>query len=293
LADLPPLPPDVVSFWAASLDAAGLYDTGVQLAENLAGLGGGDGAAQVKESLRLLDDSLGVKLRDVLATLGDRVVLYNTPGEGSVIANYALLWRVKDARQLDDAIGFFVRTLAGSLPEVSITRRNFQGAELYQFKVRQPGGFFPFIPTLAIHKDWLAVSFFPQPVKGHVLRANGALPGWQPCAHVKAALEKLPREYYGLAVTDPRPAVKQLLNAAPLFSVFAELIGRGGEPPFDPAGLPNAQSATHHLFPNVSVLTSDDRGIRLEDRTSLALPLNAGGLDTLGSIFVLQLLYAF
>ena len=51
---------------------------------------------------------------------------------------------------------------------------------------------------------------------------------------------------------------------------------------FEVGTLPNAQEATRHLFPNVSVVTDDGKVLRVESRSSLTLPLDVTGLDTYG-----------
>jgi len=54
---------------------------------------------------------------------------------------------------------------------------------------------------------------------------------------------------------------------------------------FAVGSLPNAQDATHHLFPNVSVVSDDGKTLRSETRASLALPLELNGLDAYALVF--------
>ena len=47
--------------------------------------------------------------------------------------------------------------LTGTNPDVSVKKKTYHGVELREVHVRQEGFFF--VPTYAIHKDWLV---FPQ-----------------------------------------------------------------------------------------------------------------------------------
>ena len=66
---------------------------------------------------------------------------------------------------------------------------------------------------------------------------------------------------------------------------FAPLIGgavRSFNPEltFEVGSIPNAQEVTRLLFPNVSATTDDGKTLRVQSRTSLSLPFEAGGIET-------------
>ena len=117
-------------------------------------------------------------------------------------------------------------------------------------------------------------------MQGYVQRANGEMVGWKPSEKVKATLEKLPKEFVSIGYSDPRPTLKQLFSLAPL--IGATVNNLSPEVNFEVGTLPNAQEATRHLFPNVSVVTDDGKVLRVESRSSLTLPLDVTGLDTYG-----------
>jgi hypothetical protein len=138
-------------------------------------------------------------------------------------------------------------------------------------------GFF-FVPSYVIYKDWLVIAPFPQQVQGFILRARGDLEAWKPSERVQKSLAELPKEFISISYDDPRPTVKEVLSIAPLIAGTANSFTPDSK--FEVGSLPNAQEATEHLFPNVSVTSDDGKTLRLETRASLALPVDVTGLDT-------------
>jgi hypothetical protein len=124
----------------------------------------------------------------------------------------------------------------------------------------------------------LAISFYPQPVQGFIRRANGDLAAWKPSARVQESLKQLPQEFTSISFSDPRPSIHQLLSIAPVIGGLVDSLQP--EINFDVGALPNAQEATQHLFPNVSVVSDTGKAIRMDTRASLALPFDLTGLDT-------------
>ena len=121
------------------------------------------------------------------------------------------------------------------------------------------------------------VLLFPQQVQGYILRAKGDLAAWKPDARVRKSLEELPKEFISVSFSDPRPSVKEILSIAPLIGGTVNSFTPDSK--FEVGSLPNAQEATQHLFPNVSVSTDDGTTLRLETRASLQLPFDVTGLD--------------
>jgi hypothetical protein len=283
LTDLPPLPPDALNWSMTHLDLKVVYDESVATAESLLKAISPDDLPKLKEVLKELDEGLGVNLRkDLLGLLGEEFVQYGSASEGLMTLGQTYLIRVKDPAKLQEVIDQAVKGLAKRAGiDIAQKKRMYHGVELREFHVRIPG--FPFIPSYTIHKGWLAVSFFPQAVQGYVLRANGELPAWKPEESTREALAKLPAEFISVSVTDPRPAVKQLLAVAPLIGgiLNSGVFNNGAEGGFDVGLIPNAQEATRHLFPNVEVVSLNGNTLRLETRASLALPLDLGNSDTL------------
>lgn len=158
---------------------------------------------------------------------------------------------------------------------MTLKKKSYHGVEMREVHVTQQG--FIFVPSYAIYKGWLVVAPFPQQVQGYILRAKGDLAAWKPDQRVQKSLEELPKEFISVSYSDPRPSVKEVLSIAPLIGGTVNSFTPGSK--FEVGSLPNAQEATQHLFPNVSVTTDDGKTLRLETRASLQLPFDVTGLD--------------
>jgi hypothetical protein len=278
LGDLPPLPPDVVTWSMSNFDMVALHDLGFKTAENIVRLIYPDQVAHVEEFRKQANAVLGIDLRDdLLGALGGRIVQYSSPGEGPFTLGHTFLFKVKDATRLQGAIEQAVKNLARvGGATVRIKKRPYRGVDLRLVQFQVPG--FPFVPTYAITDDWMAVGFFPQQVEGFIARSKNVMPAWKPSPDVAASLEKLPREFVSISYSDPRPTLKMLLSIAPL--IGGAVSSTSPEMNFDVGSLPNAQEVTRHLFPNLSVTTDDGKTLRNESRNSLELGFDLSGMDT-------------
>ncbi len=286
LADLPPLPDDVTTWTMTNFDTKVAFDEGVSAARAVLKLVSPDEAPQFEEFLKEANEGLGVNLRkDLLEHLGDKMVQYTSTAEGPLFFGQVILVQVKDEAKLKEGLDNLLKGLGKKVgAEVTQKKRTYHGVEMSEIHVRQQG--FIFVPSYVVHKGWLALSFYPQGVQGFILRSNGELPVWKATdPAVKDALDKLPKEFLSVSVSDPRPGVKQLLSLAPL--IGGAVNSFVPESKFDVGTIPNAYEATKHLFPNVSVTSMKGDTLRMESRSSLELPLEMGNTD---SVVALQLL---
>jgi hypothetical protein len=258
-------------------DATTFYDIALLTAENITKLAAPDEFPKVREFAKQADDLLDVQVRDeLLGALGERFAMYSSPSDGVLSLGQVFLFQVKDAGKLQEALNKAIKGIGRlSGVDLGINKREYHGAELREVQVRMEGFFL--MPTYTVHKGWLAVSFFPQPVQGFVLRANGNLPRWKPDERTQEALDKLPKEFISVSVTDPRPSVRQVLAMAPIVAGLVKSLTPDLK--LDVGTVPNGHEATRHLFPNVSVVSIKDNYIRIEGRASLALPLDISGIE--------------
>jgi hypothetical protein len=287
LGDVPVLPADAVNWTMTNFDPKVAYDEGVKAAEAGVGLVSPGDLPKLREFLKQLDDSLGVSVRkELLEALGDRYVQYSSPTDGPLFFGQTVLIQVKDPARLEAALEQAIKGLGKTISvDISTRKRTYHGVTLHEVTVRQQGFFF--LPTYAIHKGWLAISYYPQPVQSFVLRAEGELPAWKPDPHTSASLAKLPPEFVSISYSDPRPVVKQVLSLAPV--VGAGINSALPESKFDVGLIPNGHEATRHLFPNVAVATVGEHGLRLETRASLAMPLELNNTDTIVAVELLAI----
>ncbi len=278
LGDVPPLPPDVVSWSMGNLNPAAAWDAVLKGYEAVLRVASPKDVAEVQAGIQKMNETLGFDLRkELLGALGDRYVMYNSPADGPLTLGGSVLLKVRDAEKLQVALDQVARSL-GKLAsvEVRIKKRPYHDVTLHEVHVRQQGFFF--VPSYAVHNGWLAVSFYPQPVQGFILRSRGEMAVWRPSPQVRASLEKLPREFIAVSYSDPRPSLRQVFSLAPLIAATVESFNP--DLGFEVGSLPNTPEALRHLFPNVSVVTDDGKTVRLEGRGSIILPIELTGIDT-------------
>ena len=277
LADLPPMPSDLTSFSASNLDLAALYDAILGGIEATVKIYFPNQADQVKGGIKIVEDFLGVKLKEELFdSFGDMVVSYSSPSEGPLGLGTVYMVKVKDSKKLQGALDTLFNKL-GVLPfvPIEVKKNSYRNAELQEIHIGGPGvqGNFQ-LPTFVIHEGWLAISSYPQPIQGYVLRMKGELPAWKANADLSKRLADFPKEFVGIAVSDPRPGLKLLFSIAPtgvaLLNSFTSQFAPGVQ--FDVNLIPNALEVTRHLFPNITISTDDGKKVRIETRASLMLP---------------------
>lgn len=279
LADVPVLPHDVISWNMATFDAAATYDAVLKAAETLVGIYAPTEAAKLKELIQQADQTLGIDIRkDLLGALGDRIVQYSSPAEGAFTLSQTIAIKVKNGERLMETLDQASKGIAGLFSgRVALKKRKYQGVDMREIRVSEMGFFF--LPSYAVVDGWLVLSYYPQPIQGFILRAQGDLPTWKPDDVILRSLDKLPKEFLSVSVSDPRPTVKQVLSLGPLVGSLVRSFLPDSK--FDPALVPNAHEATRHLFPNVSVLVDDGKSTQLHTRASLALPFDIAGLDAI------------
>ncbi len=290
-SDVPALPPDVVSWSMVSLDAGTFYDVALQTAEAVTRVLSPDTVPLVKGIPTLVNTALGLDLRkDLLAALDDQAVGYTSPSEGPLTLGQVVLLKVKDADKVKESLELIIKAVARlSSLDIQLKKRTYRGVETREVRVRQQG--FVFVPTYAIHKGWLCIAFFPQPVQGFIARSNGDMAAWKPSLKVRSLLDELPREVVSISYSDPRPTLTQVLSLGPI--IGGAVRSFNPETNFEVGSIPNAQEVTRFLFPNVSVATVDNRFVRLESRASLPLPVDLAGIDTYGFFLLFSFARAF
>ncbi len=275
--DVPPLPPDVTNWSMSNFDIATLYDTAYQAVEQIVGIVSPEDVPKIKEFTKQVNDLLGVDLRkDLLGSLGDRFAIYTSPGEGPFVLGQTLLLKVKDAEKLEGTLEQIIKNLSAAVGrEIRIKKRDYRGVAIREIYVQEKG--FIFVPTYTIHKDWMVLSWYPQPVQAFVQRSKGELTTWKPSDQTKSLLSKLPSEFVSISYSDPRPLVKQLMSFAPIIAGVVSSFNPSLN--FEVGSLPATQEVTKYLFPNITVTTDDGKTIRQQSLDSVSLPLDVGGLD--------------
>jgi hypothetical protein len=275
LNDLPPMPQDVMAFSASNLNPGVAYATLLNSVETVVQVVAPEQIELVKGGIGQIDKILGVRVReDLLDLLDDYQVQYTAPGDGILGLGQVTLLKVKDEGKLRKTLEGLAANLGAGIPgaPLSVYKSKYRNVELTQLQINTEGSIYT--PTWAIHKGWLIVSLYPQPVQGFILRADGVLGAWRPEGKLKKTLDSLPQEFVGIAYSDPRPTLRLVLSILPAgVSVMNGFLAQHApQAQFDVSQLPNADEVVRHLFPNVTITTDDGTRLRAETRASVALP---------------------
>jgi len=273
--DLPPLPFSTNGFAACSVDWSKSYTDVTELAKSVAALGPPDAAAQIDGILAQLPAMIGFDpQKELLDTLGNVACAYGDPRQGGWFGmSFGLAIQVKDAKTLNSTLNKLLQIAAAEAgpAELTIARTQKQGREIVTFQVG--GGFVN--PSYAVDKDWLIIGMLPQTVEAFLMRLDGNLTAWKPTASYDRAFAELPKQFTSITVSDPRKSYRALVGAAPFLLGFAQGASRqlmgGMELPITVADIPPAEAVSRPLYPNVSVCTVDEDGVRFTSRSSLPM----------------------
>ncbi len=286
LADLPALPPDATMVYTTRIDFPGLYNDTIEAASSITKLAFPFDPPNIEDAVEGFNRLLGVNVRqELIESLGDRVISYDSPNQGPFMTGTTLAIEVKNEERLLKALSNLVAAGAAASGEAFHLRTVvYRGVPLHVIDVRDRG--FIFQPAFCIHQGWLVVSLFPQPVQGFVLR-NGpdAFARWQPPAALQQALqaaEKTNARLIGFSAADPRPGINQLMSMVPMLLGATRQFSEDESANFDLTLLPPAQAITEHVMPGAGVTTDDGRTIRIDYRSSLPLPMGVTGFDVQG-----------
>ena len=280
LADLPPMPDDLTAFAASNINLGEVYNVTMEMVESIVAIASPNDVGQATQAIQGFEQASGISLqKDLFAHMGDLVVGYAAWPEGILGTGQITLIKTKDADKLEktlvDINRFAQNQFAGI---VELKEAKYRGVTIYSLHSPIAG---TGAVSWAVHKGWLAVAAYPQPIKGFILRTKGDLPSWKVAPAVKEHFENMPNKITGITYHDPRPSMKVILSVTPLLMAYGNVaIAELGKldpnaktpEPFDLQLIPNAYEATQHLFPNVTVSTDQGNVIRIEARVSIGLP---------------------
>ena len=305
MSDLPPLPPDVSRFSLLRVDYTAAFDAGLTVIDALVqeqfgveemGKTPAEVSKLRREFLeRELNKAAGIDARaDLLAHLGDKVCIFQSPTEGLSVLGTVVCISVKDGAKVKTAADRLVRTVEGLAGgRLKVRKKTLAGVEIREVYGRDVGFL---VPTYAVVGDWLVIAGHPQPVQGLVLRQAGTLGRWKPDSDTARRLGGMPADAIGVQYCDPRSPAQNLCTVGPLALGFLSLAisQRGNETEFDPIDIglvPNGHELARHLFPNLTYTRDDGKTVRVEVNDSFSLPGEFVGVEVLG--FAFASLFAF
>ena len=279
-SDLPALPENLNGFFLLGCDWAGTFDNVVELIHSVPD---GPSDAEIQQALAMVDQILGVRLRDdLLASLGNKLAVFSTsggalPGVSTVLAlevqNRQVLQR--ETARLADRI----QQLVGGQLEVST--KQVGDVEIRMFQASPTGNAaVPFLPSLAVTDRWLVIGLLPQVIEDFIQCQSGQLPSWKPAETFAQSRGDIPTEGIWIGWNDPRPRVQMVLGLAP---IIVQAISSQVPIQLDASLLPTANQVNQYLFPSHTAATVDGRGMRWVGTSALPV-LSAGGPDSIGAL---------
>ena len=277
LGDLPPLPAEVLSFAAGSVDYAKIYDGVVEAVAAVGELRPPDTQerAMLEDPAATLNGLAGFDVRaSLLAPLGNVSAVYADPSDGGLFGMGGVVAiSVEDAPALREGLRRFGDRVLSEMPEeanagtsVDVIRQ--AGAEITTFSL---GGLFR--PSMTVTDDWVVIAPSPQAVAAFLYRADGTLPRWAPTGRWEGPFDRVPERFTSVSASDPRPAAAFLNN---LIGTLLPPVNQFAGGPTDQP-LPPTELVTEPLFPNVSWATNTGAGVRGTGYASLPAPAVAGG----------------
>lgn len=278
--ELPPLPADV-SKW--SIHRLSLTDTYSYLTRYIDLVTPTEEGEEKEPSASIIDKAAGIALKEeLLDQLGDLVVTWSSPSEGAIMLGQVLAVRVKDGKRVEEALDQIAQSIAPNYT-AKIRKRACHDAMIREFQVQnQPG--FVVLPSYVVHKGWLVIGLYPQPVQAFVQRAAGEGKVWTPESGTQQLFAQLPKNCTTLAFNDLRPAARQALTFAPLILEATQSFGSGVK--FEVGTLPNGSGVIQKLPPAVTAVCDDGKKLRWDSRGGLLLPGDSIGLDPMILFFL-------
>jgi len=276
-ADLQPIPADATLAMAMRIDLAGwwkeLNDALAKIDPNMSD----EFAGEVNQ----MERKIGVKLKDLFASLETGWCVYNSPGEGGLVfTGLTAVVPLKDAkalRKLNETLVKKIREETGPLvdPNAPAWRRFRRGVFVKEIKYEGQTIYFAnsvgedmFIaPAWCITDSHLVISGFPQQVKAYLSRAAGA----------KSIADN--PQVAALLKSENAPSMLSYLDTPrmvelgyPFLQIGAVLLAselqREGIS-LDSSLLPSAKVLLRHLKPDTGVVYRNKQGIVIEGRQTI------------------------
>ena len=285
LADLPPLPGDVVGFSFARADLTELVPA---IEGNLYSLfdkygeKGDKSRADFDRDYNNLVDELGFNpVKDLVPALGSVVGLYDQPGGPPISLPTTLVVSVRDKATVRRCFGGLIDRLEredGRDYEINRT----EGKTYDRIQVQRIGT--PLVVDYGLSDEWAIISLHPGAVEAFFNESGSR---WSPSKDVLARNPKLGGEFLSVTYVD----TAQTWQRGNLYlGMGLPFLGQFTGRPIAPPRLPLDQMKAS-MFPNVTVVTGSDDGVDIEC-TASAPAFLGGSSVTLGPIIPLAGLFA-
>jgi len=256
--DLAPVPQDALAALAFRLDMGNLVDTILDVVGQVEPRA----VEEMEEEVADVEQEIGFKVReDLLRSLGDVWTISTSSSEGGLLTGWMATVSLRDPQRFREIHDEFARRARRAMEEghraPQIRELRFAEQTIYYLVV--PDDDFPLTPAWCVTDDVLAVSLFPQTLKGYVSRGAEYV-SLAEAAAVKPLLEG---DSGPLAISycDTRQLFRTVYPLAQIGVQFALHFARKEGFDLDPILLPSAGSIERHLLPTVGAIKRTDSGI--------------------------------
>ena len=264
--DLAPVPQDALAAAAFRLDVGKLVDTIL----NVVGQVEPRALEDVEEELADIEQEIGFKVReDLLRSLGDVWTISTSSSEGGLLTGWMATVSLRDPHRFREVHDEFARRARRAMdrgrraPQI----RELRFAEQTIYYLVVPDDDFLLTPAWCVTDDVLAVSLFPQTLKGYLSR-GGEYVSLAEATAVKPLFEG---DSGPLAITycDTREMFRTLYPLVQIGVQFALHFARDEGFDLDPILLPSASSIERHLLPAVATIKRTGSGIETVSHQTL------------------------
>jgi hypothetical protein len=276
LADMPPLPKENSGFAVVSLNWSKAYAIALDTAHKIADSVEQNGSAKIDEVMQRVPAVLGFDPKtDLLDALGHVVCIYGDAAAGIPGGfGFGIAISVEKPDVLQKTLKTGFERLQAAIPNgLTVAEEERSGRPAWVFDIAN----LPIHPAAALDKHWLFIGLTPQAIESSLLRVDGKLDRWKASEAEQVALDSVPKQFVALSLADPRPIYSTIINFLPIVmtGINQAAAGPGNQP--DRAGgkrlalladMPPAEMVTKPMFPNVTALTVDAKGIRMQTRES-------------------------
>ncbi len=213
------------------------------------------------------EETLGYKFRDeILASLGDEVLLYSSPTDGPLFTGISLAVSIKDRDLISGAIDRLV-DLVGLMDSKFMLEKTERDGVTYWIMGYQ-GSAMPMAPSFSLGKNWLIASAVSPAAATRFFELQQESAA-SPSRWANIDTKGIPGNVTGFIQHDPRRAIEFAASFLPM--VAATVRNLSSDIKIDLTRSPRADIIVANVKPSYAITSYDDQGLHCVSRYSLPL----------------------
>ncbi|MCK5644575.1 MAG: hypothetical protein KAJ19_27505, partial [Gammaproteobacteria bacterium] len=235
-----------------------------------------------------IDNDLGISISDdLLANLGDTIVLSSAPSQGGFLTGTLLNISVKDANKLSTAVAKVEAYLKDKLaapegqPSETTIETTKAGRTEIHYLASTAGFPWPVAPAWAIHKDKLYLAGWPQVIATTIANGSASTPIIADADFRKVRARIAENASVLCYLNSPKIARQTYPSALVFWTLGANAMAGKIPVKAKPSWLPALSTLEKYLWPEILAVSANAQGITLESYGSL--PISGATFMSLGS----------